>query len=122
MDENAYKEISQVIISGKIFIANLEQAAQKSTTDALKEIYKQYSSENFNQYAQALIQVVPQFDALNEKLKELHQTSKGKSLEENFMKQNDQLTVDSFLITPIQRAPRHVLLVNELRKKPKEHP
>lgn len=82
----------------------------------LKALYEAYKSDEFTRYAEAYLIVVPNHNITTAILQKAYEKREGNELFESFRKDpsNDHLDPISFLILPVQRFPRHEILLKSI--------
>lgn len=105
----------------KIFLAEIDDVVKSWTIDQSKigSVFEKY-----HQYFKLYVEFVNNFDKSNATLvRLLSKNAKMKEIQNNLIKKSGKLDFNALLIMPIQRVPRYVLLLKDLRSRTAEdHP
>lgn len=113
-----YKELSDIIKFGTIIMVKIGKAEEKSMADKIKTVHDVYSptNEDMKNYCEAFLGLIPKFEALTQKVQNIENTREGKRLSDEFSSEHGGADTSSYLITFVQRLPRHELLLREINK------
>lgn len=124
LKENEYKELvtsfTMMLNEGRRFIATLEKTSMKDMDDKIMASMTAYSYENMEKYFAGFETFIPNYVFYLNKFENAYKNiQKATILKEKFKEEN-ALDPISVLIGPVQRLPRHKLmmadLINQLNK------
>lgn len=103
-----------VMIESETLVENLKKLVNSPTAEKLQETIKLFSPKNITSYYESFLPFNKEYNTIRTKLSNLNSDPQAKKIFNDFALSNNQIDPESVIIMPVQRLPRHVMLIDSM--------